>query len=170
MFVFDPPSARPAQRSPKARQAIDRLIAGKASYLAAHDFNAVDRIEAVRAGVPASLLTTLADDMAVPKDRLYAWLGIARATANRKLRAADLLNQDESERALGLARLLGQVERIVAESGEVQNFNAAQWTARWLASPNASLGGQAPGDYLDTADGRALVSALIAQMQSGAYA
>jgi len=152
------------------RPALARLIAGKESYLTVYDFSRVDRIGVVKEGVPARLLTTLASDMHIPRERLYAWLGLARATANRKVKADDLLSQDESERALGIARLVGQVQRVVAESGESKGFDAAQWTAAWLARPNQALGGTAPGEFMDTADGRALVSGLIAQMQSGAYA
>ena len=124
----------------------------------------------VKEGLPARLLTTLATDMHVPRERLYAWLGIARATANRKVKDDRMLSQDESERALGIARLVGQVGKIVAESGEPDGFDAARWTAAWLEEPNAALGGKAPGEFMDTADGRALVAGLVAQMQSGAYA
>ena len=40
----------------------------------------------------------------------------------------------------------------------------------WLQRPHSALGGQPPGELMDTADGRALVAGLVAQMQSGAYA
>lgn len=141
-----------------------------ADYLALYNIDPVDRIGIVKQGLPASLLTALADDMQVTRERLYAWLGIARTTANRKIRDAETLNQDESERAMGIARLIGQVHKIVGESGDSQGFDAARWTADWLAEPNPALGGQAPGELMDTADGRALVAALVAKMQSGAYA
>jgi uncharacterized protein (DUF2384 family) len=65
------------------------------------------------------------------------------------------------------------VAQIVAESGEFSEsagFDVARWTAEWLEEPNAALGGKSPGDFMDTADGRGLVSGLVAQMQSGAYA
>lgn len=144
--------------------------AGGHIYLGYHDASHVDRISLVKAGLPASLLTTLADDMQVTRERLFRWLGIARATANRKIKADDVLSQNDSERALGIARLVGLVEKIVAESGDPVGFDAARWTATWLAQPNPALGGQTPGDYMDTADGRTLVAGLVAQMQSGAYA
>ena len=86
------------------------------------------------------------------------------------MKADETLSQDESERALGIARLVGQIEKIVGESGDVEGFDAVQWTAAWLQRSNPALGGRAPGEFMDTADGRALVSRLIAQMQSGAYA
>ena len=151
--------------------ALRRALRGKSrSYVVFYDASNVDRIGIVKAGLPARLLTALADDMHVTRERLYRWLGIARATANRKVKADDVLSQDESERALGIARLVGLVEKIVAESGEPAGFDAAQWTAAWLEESNNALGGKTPGDFMDTADGRALVAGLVAQMQSGAYA
>ena len=165
--VADRPYAVPAIRW---RPALKRALAGKGAYVDFFDFSRAERIELVKEGVPARLLITLASDMHVTRERLFLWLGIARATANRKLRADELLSQDESERALGIARLVGQVDKIVAESGNRDGFDAAQWTAAWLDEPNRALRGKSPGDYMDTADGRALVSGLVAQMQSAAYA
>ncbi len=150
--------------------ALKSLVAGEATYRAIYAFGRVDRIGMVREGLPARLLTTLANDMHIPRERLYGWLGIARTTANRKVKEDELLSQDESERALGIARLVGQVQAMVAESGNPVGFDAARWAASWLEEPNEALGGRAPGGFMDTADGRALVSGLVAQMQSGAYA
>lgn len=167
------PSDRPAgPGGPGAawRAVWQRVLAREQPYLRVAEFGPVDRIGMVREGLPARLLTTLADDMQVSRERLCGWLGIARATANRRIKDDELLSQDESERALGMARLIGQVQRLVAQSGEPAGFNAARWTADWLDEPNAALGGLAPGSFLDTADGRVLVAGLVAQMQSGAYA
>lgn len=156
---------------PGWKAAVQGLLDGEAGlYAVFSGFHLVERVEMVKAGLPASLLATLASDMQVPRERLYAWLGIPRTTANRKLRDGEPLSQDESERTLGLATLVGQVQRIVAESGSPDGFDAARWTAAWLDEPNAALGGQTPGGFMDTADGRTLVSGLVAQMQSGAYA
>lgn len=129
-----------------------------------------ERIGLVKHGLPASILVALSRDMAVSRDNLYGWLGIPRATANRKVKADDLLSKDESESALGLARLVGLVEQIVAESGDPASFDAATWTASWLQAAHPALGGRKPADYMDTADGRELVAGLVRQMQSGAYA
>lgn len=160
------------KRSPSSSwwPAVQRVMAGEGTYLVLYGFSRVDRIGMVKEGLPARLLTTLANDMHVPRERVYTWLGIARATANRKVKDDQILSQDESERALGIARLVGQVEKVVSESGEPEGFHAARWTAEWLEEPNAALGGKPPGGFMDTADGRALVSGLVAQMQSGAYA
>ncbi len=165
---------RPSSRAGSAadrRSARNSFVAGdSASYVDISDFDLIERIGMVKSGLPARLLTTLADDMHVPRERLYAWLGIARTTANRKVKDDAILSQDESERVLGIASLVGQVQRIVHESGRTQGFDAARWTADWLEEPNDALGGRTPGELMDTADGRTLVSGLVARMQSGAYA
>jgi putative toxin-antitoxin system antitoxin component (TIGR02293 family) len=146
------------------------MVAGKVNYLTITQSSQLERIGVVKKGLPARILVALADDMSVPRERLYAWLGIARTTANRKVTKGETLSQDESERALGIARLVGEVQRIVTESGDPTQFDAARWTAEWLEESNAALGGRTPGEFMDTAEGRDVVSTLVTQMQSGAYA
>lgn len=164
------PSAR-GRAAADLGSAVQHLLAGKVTaYVGISGSDTVDRIGMVKKGLPAKLLATLAGDMQVSRERLYAWLGIARTTANRKVKDDGTLSQDESERVLGLASLVGQVQTIVSESGDLEGFDAARWTADWLEQPNAALGGRPPGEFMDTADGRALVSGLVAKMQSGAYA
>lgn len=164
------PATARRSSSAKAQSPLARLVAGRPAYASLYTLGPVDRIEAVKAGVPAQVLATLAEDMHVTRDQLFAWAGIPRATANRKVSQSALLSQDESERVLGIARLIGLVEQVVAESGAIDGFDAAVWTASWLAQPLAALGGRKPGEFIDTADGRDLVAGLVAQMQSGAYA
>lgn len=149
---------------------IQRILSGDAPYTRLYYFDRMDRIRMVKHGLPAQLLTIVADDMNVPREKLYGWLGIPRTTANRKVKEADVLSQDESERLLGIACLIGQVLTLVNESGSSEEFNAAHWTASWLEEPSHALRGLTPSSFMDTADGRALVHNLIAQMQSGAYA
>lgn len=146
------------------------VAGGSAPYADISGFELIERIGIVKTGLPARLLVTLASDMNVPRERLYTWLGIPRTTANRKLKDDDVLSQDESERVLGMASLVGQVQTILRESGGRPGFDAARWTADWLAEPNDALGGRTPGEFMDTSDGRTLVSELVARMQSGAYA
>jgi putative toxin-antitoxin system antitoxin component (TIGR02293 family) len=147
----------------------DRLLAGEAELVELDACSPSDRIEMVRAGVPAGLLTFLADAMGVSRDWLYQSIGVARSTADRKIRDKRRLSPDESERALGIARLIGQVERIVGESGDPQGFDAAGWVAGWLDRPNPALGGVRPASLMDTAEGRTMVADVVSAMQSGAY-
>jgi uncharacterized protein (DUF2384 family) len=78
--------------------------------------------------------------------------------------AASTASADDSTR-----RLVGQVQQMVAESGDLEGFDAATWVAQWLERPLPALGDKKPSDLMDTADGQALVSKLVARMQTGAY-
>ena len=162
---------RRTARRPAGAQRPPRL--GSADFRKLYLAEPLARAALVKEGAPASLLPAPAAARAVPKERLYETIGGARATADRKLRADARLDPDATERALGLARLLGQVEQMLAESGDPEqaaDFDAAAWVADFLGRPHPALGGRRPGDLMDTADGRGVVSALVAQMQSGAYA
>jgi putative toxin-antitoxin system antitoxin component (TIGR02293 family) len=129
----------------------------------------IDRIRLVKEGLPAQMLTTLANDMHVSRKCLCRWLGIQSTTAKRKAARMKVLSHDESERTLGAARLLGQLQWIAAESGAPAGFDLGRWLGEWLEQPNAALGGHSPGEFMDTGDGRDLISGLLRQMQSGAY-
>lgn len=132
--------------------------------------SAIDRSILVKSGAPSRSLTMIAKDMNIPRDRFITLIGVKRATAARKLSSSAKLSADESERLVGIAKLIGQVECIVKESGDPENFKPARWFAQWIEDPAPALGGRKPADLLDTSDGREAVSRLLAQMQSGAYA
>ncbi len=129
----------------------------------------LERIDLVRRGVPARFVPTLSAAMSQSKERIYAASGLPRATIDRKIRASQRLNPDESERIIGLARLIGQAHQMVAESGDLAGFDAARWVGEWLSARVAALGGRTPGEFLDTAEGRELVSHFLARQQTGAY-
>jgi putative toxin-antitoxin system antitoxin component (TIGR02293 family) len=97
-------------------------------------------------------------------------LNLSQATVNKKAKQVQTLSPDESERVIGLARLVGQLEAIVQDSGTAQGFDAAAWMSRWLNEPLPALGGVRPIDLMDTMEGQGVVSTALAQVQSGAYA
>lgn len=130
----------------------------------------MERVRIVKQGIPASVVEVIAKCMAMPKVRLVAALGIALTTVDRKVRENKPLSKDDSSRLLGMVRLIGQVQTMVAESGNPMGFNAAKWVASWLDQPLAALGGQRPVELMDTPDGQGLVADLVARMQSGTYA
>ena len=129
-----------------------------------------ERVQFIRIGVPAAHLDKIAGKMAVPKELLYKTLRLPRSTIDRKLRANDKLSPEHSERVIGLERLIGQLEVMVLESGDGLAFDAHKWLGDWLESPLPALGGAKPADYMDTMEGQEMVSGLLAQLQSGAYA
>lgn len=130
----------------------------------------IERIELIKNGVPASEVEKIARTIGRPKERLFKVLGLPRATVDRRARSQQQLSIDQGERLLGLSRLVGQVQVMVEQSGNPEGFDAARWVADWLDRPLPALGGQCPAEYMDTAEGQAIVSGLIARVQSGAYA
>lgn len=140
------------------------------SYVAIYRADPLDRIEMVKAGLPAEQAKQIIADLAMPVAVTYNALHVAISTINRKAKNQDVLAQDESERFVGLAKLIGQVEAMVQDSGDPKGFDAKAWTSRWLQEPLPALGGVRPVDLMDTMEGQALVSETLARIQSGAYA
>lgn len=128
------------------------------------------RIAMIRQGVPAIEAKRLVQALGVEQKVFYQALGLKTATVNRKITQSEQLASDESERLLGVARLIGQVEAIVAESGDPKGFDAPEWLSRWLREPLPALGGTPPMALLDTMEGQAMVAEALARIQSGAYA
>ena len=129
----------------------------------------LERVEIIKRRVPATFVQIVIASMKMPREALYDSLNLARATIDRKVQKNELLNQDESERVLAIAKLVGQADSIVRDSGVEQGFGAAEWVATWLQRAHPALGGRRPADLMDTADGRELVTDLLARQQSGAY-
>jgi len=131
--------------------------------------SAYDRVKIVKAGLPAKYVKVLTVFMHMPIEKFYRTTGLARPTVDRKIRSSKRLSQDESERVLGIARLVGQAQNLVEQSGGAAEFDAGRWVGDWLQKPLPALDGKSPGELMDTVDGRALVSDLLSQQQSGAY-
>lgn len=129
-----------------------------------------DRIDALKAGVPAKHIDALSLQMKISKESLIDALRLARNTVSRKARSEGILSQDESERVLGLEYLIGQVHAMVEESGEPEGFDAAEWLGQWLFRPLPALRGRTAASYMDSIEGQKMVSNLLAMTQSGAYA
>lgn len=144
--------------------------ARESSYLRMFKASPSERIDLIRKGVPAEIVVTTGTDMGMSKERLLAFLQFPRTTINRKIARNEALPPEFSERIIGLQKLIGQVENIMAESGVGRDFNAAHWVAQWLEQPLPALANARPADYMDTVEGQELVSGLLARMQSGAYA
>ncbi len=79
------------------------------------------------------------------------------------------LTRSEERRRRALIQL---VERIVRESGSLDaiGFRADQWVDQWVQTPLLALGGRTPSDMLKTRGGLAIVTRILEQVQSGAYA
>lgn len=143
------------------------LLASARAYYRA---DTLARIAIVKRGVPALFVATVTRCTGMPKESLYRTLGLARAAVDRKMRNQERLSQDESERLMSMVQIIAHAEKIVQESGEPEAFDAAKWFAAWVSEPHPALGGPTPGEFMDTAEGRTLVSNLLTQQQASAYA
>jgi putative toxin-antitoxin system antitoxin component (TIGR02293 family) len=143
---------------------------GALSYLSVYHASPLERISLIKRGVPASEVKRLFTDLNIGQGVGFQALNLSTATVNKKAKTGDLLSSDESERVIGLARLVGQLEAMVEESGDPSDFDAHAWFARWLTEPLPAFGGARPLDLIDTMEGQGLVSSALTKLQSGAYA
>ncbi len=142
---------------------------GVADFVRLYRAAPLERINIARRGVPASQAKRIMGDLAMSAAATSKALNIPVSTINRKAKTQGVLGRDESERVIGLARLIGQVQAMVEESGDPEGFDAQAWTARWLNAPLPALGGEKPSSLMDTMEGQQLVSDILARAQSGAY-
>src|SRR5206468_4426907 len=95
----------------------------------------------------------------VPMEKLVPMLGISKATLHRR-KALGKLDPAESDRVVRFARLMGKAVEVM-ESEE----NAR----KWLASPQAGLGGAVPLEYAETELGAREVEDLLGRIEYGVY-
>lgn len=137
----------------------------------AFNLSPLERMRLVKQGLPARTVQDMSAAMGVSREQFMRAVGLARSTVERKIAGRRKLSAAESEKLVGLSRLIGQVATMVRDSGtQAEDFNAARWFARWMDEPAAALGGLRPQELLDTADGREALATLLGQMQSGVYA
>lgn len=130
----------------------------------------LERVMIIRQGVPASILVQIGRSMDMSNELLFSTLALPRSTMVRKIQNHEALSAEQSERVVGLERLVGQVEAMVKQSGNAEGFDAGRWVGDWLQRPLPALGGKKPAEFMDTMEGQNLVARFLAQSQSGAYA
>ncbi len=140
------------------------------SFAHIYQVEPMDRIKLIRDGVPARYINVISDSMGITKDTLFKFLNLPKSTIDKKSVANQMLPIEQGERLIGMAKLVGQVESIVSESGNPEGFNAAKWVANWLEKPSPALGGEKPSAYLDTVSGQEMIADLLSKIQTGAYA
>lgn len=122
----------------------------------------LELVEAVRAGLPASALDHLLDDLqgwVGSQAEVYRVVGSAR-TLQRKRTARIALSADESDRLARLARLLVRAEEALGDPEKAH---------RWLLRPNRALGGQRPLTLLDSDAGALAVERTLGRIEHGVF-
>ena len=134
------------------------------------DATPMQLVNVERSGVEGSFIKELAKQMAVPSSRLFAILGVPKATAEKKAAAGEMVAGSAGQAAIGMVKLLGIAQGIVADSkaAHAQGFDAAQWLGRWIEHAQPALGGRKPADLLDTPTGVDVVARLLGSIESGA--
>jgi putative toxin-antitoxin system antitoxin component (TIGR02293 family) len=159
-----------APESKTAPSALKRKKPWKLSYLSVYRASPLERISLIKRGVPASEVKHLFVDLRIGQGVGFKALALSTATVNKKARMGAVLSNEESERVIGFAKLVGQLEAMIEESGDHTGFDSRAWMARWLTEPLPAFGGARPVDLIDTMEGQGLVSSALAKLQSGAYA
>lgn len=128
-------------------------------------------VEIERTGVPGFFIKDLSKRMKIPASRIFRILGVPKATAEKKAAAGEMVAGRGGQAAIGMVKLLGIAQKIVANSTarEAQDFDPAQWLGLWLERPQPSLGGRKPADLVDTPTGLQVVARLLGSIESGAY-
>jgi len=119
-----------------------------------------DLVEQVRAGLPASTVTMLANVLSLQRAQVAKRLNIPPRTLSRRLATKARLTHDESDRTLRMAR-------VVALANEV--LGAEDKASRWMIAPNRALGGKRPFDQLDTELGVRSVEEILYAIAYGMY-
>jgi putative toxin-antitoxin system antitoxin component (TIGR02293 family) len=142
-------------------------------FLELYQSTPVHRIDLIRNGVSAADFKTFVGSLDIQQEKVFTMLDIATATVNRKASRNESLSREDSEKVVGMAKLIGQVEAMLEESGDpelMRGFDAARWLTHWMEEPIPALGGASPAAYMDTIEGQEMISRLLATMQTGAYA
>lgn len=119
---------------------------------------------------PAKLVRRLATDLHVSIEFVIDTLGLPRRVIFRKIEESKNLDSGQAERVIGMQRLIGQVQAMIAESGDREEFDAGRWLGKWIDQPLPALGGRRPAEYLGDSAGREWISQLLRQIQAGVFA
>lgn len=152
------------------RQSPQAKAARPFAYMDLYRASPADRIGFIKKGVPARMVKLFITELHVDQKVMFDALNLKTATVNKKAAKNQPLSTEDSERVVGLVKLVGQLEAMIEESGDPQDFDAPEWLSTWLREPLPALGGVKPIDLLDTMEGQAMVSQALAQIQSGAFA
>jgi len=94
------------------------------------------------------------------EDEIFALVVPKRTLARRKA-ANEPLTVEETDKALRLARIAEQAERVFGESEKAQ---------RWLRKPKRALRGETPLAYLASEAGARVVEEMLFRIEHGIFA
>src|SRR3954453_9406803 len=124
--------SRSRTRNQAAPTAAGKRKRAELSYLAVYRASPLERIAMIKRGVRATEAKRIIAELAIGQGATLKALNLSQATVNKKAKQGQTLSPEESERVVGFARLVGQLEAAIQESGNPEGFDAAAWMSRWL--------------------------------------
>jgi putative toxin-antitoxin system antitoxin component (TIGR02293 family) len=118
-------------------------------------------IDAIRAGLPASVIKDTSAYFEVPTNRIRGIVGLPETTAHTLVKKRANLDAAASERIWRLADLAAMASDVF------ENDEAAK---EWLRRPNRAFHDVAPMDFLDTEPGANAVRQVLNAIGSGGVA
>ena len=117
-------------------------------------------IELIRKGFPFSEFTRLQREMDLPMDSLARLIHVSRSTLHRQKTTHRRLDQDQSDKLVRYAHLVGKAKTVFGDISAARN---------WLTSPQIGLDGQKPLEYATTEVGAREVENLLGRIEYGVY-
>jgi uncharacterized protein (DUF2384 family) len=167
----------PARKANAAARPGEGLIeydprAGVEAYLQElADATPAQRIAIERHGVKGAFIKDLARRMSVPASRMFAILGVPKATVEKKAATNQVVTGVGAIATLGMVRLLAIAREIIEESTapEAKDFDAVKWLGQWIEIAQPALGGRRPSELIDTPTGVESVARVLGSLISGSY-
>ena len=136
------------------------------SYRQVFEATPIERISMIRARVGARDAMRILTEVARANGQIFEALGVSKSSVSRKAASDQFLSRSESERILGLAKLIGQVQSMTNDA----EADAPAWLATWMAEPVPALGGERPINLIGTMEGQAVVSNMLGHLLRGGFA
>jgi len=121
----------------------------------------VQWVEIVRNGVPVRSVGKFAKDIGLQKDVMFSIIHLSRSTAHRLEQKNEVMDALRSDAFAGAYTVIQKARKMLISEDALR---------QWLNTPIPALDSKAPIEWLDTNLGRQIVSSLLDQVQSGAYA
>jgi putative toxin-antitoxin system antitoxin component (TIGR02293 family) len=121
----------------------------------------LDFLPYIRRGLPTKTVDSVAKRLDLSSLATVESLGFAKRTWARRVQSGELLSPEESERVVGLARVLAVATQVLGDSTTAR---------RWLLTENRALGGIVPLRMLDTGIGASAVLDELGRIEHGVYA
>jgi putative toxin-antitoxin system antitoxin component (TIGR02293 family) len=117
-------------------------------------------IEFIRKGLPAQAVDFVAGLLSLSRAAFLEAIKIPPSTVERRLRTAEALTLEESDRVSRVAKVLRRAIDVFGD--EVQ-------AKAWMIDSVSSLGGRTPLSLLDTMEGYELVINTLSRIEYGVY-